>query len=285
MAAGDASLHNPAQPSRLPWLEKYAKAFELGFQAELEYRLNFLLSLFSAVYPVFIQYFLWTAIYLNTPGSIVYGYTYQQMMAYTFLAGLVGRIVRTGFEYEIMEDVKSGKFSKFLVQPLGYFPYRIASYFGGKVPNLVILLTILAVVLIGLNAIWGVTVGLPRLLLFLVAILLAVALNFLIFYAISAISFWLVEIGFLFEGIRIVFILFSGGIFPLEVFGPTFIRVMTFLPFMYTISFPIKVLNGTLTISQVWQGICVQMLWIGVMYLAASVLWRVGSKRFVSVGG
>jgi ABC-2 type transport system permease protein len=285
MAAGNALLPNPALHKRLPWLEKYAKAFELGFQAELEYRLNFLLSLLSAAYPVFIQYFLWTAIYLNTPGNIVFGYTYQQMMAYTFLAGLVGRIVRTGFEYEIMEDVKSGKFSKFLVQPLGYFPYRIASYFGGKVPNLAILLAILAVVLIGLNAIWGVRVGLPRLLLFLVAIFLAVALNFLIFYAISAISFWLVEIGFLFEGIRIVFILFSGGIFPLEVFGPTFMRVMTFLPFMYTISFPIKVLNGTLTMNQVWQGIFVQLFWIGVMYLAASVLWPVGSKRFVSVGG
>ena len=47
------------------------------------------------------------------------------MLAYTFLAGLVGRIVRTGFEYDIMDDVKSGKFSNFLVQPLGYFPYRL----------------------------------------------------------------------------------------------------------------------------------------------------------------
>jgi ABC-2 type transport system permease protein len=285
VAAGNASLHSEAKHNRLPWLEKYTKAFELGFQAELEYRLNFLLSLLSAAYPVFIQYFLWTAIYLNTPGNTVYGYTYQQMMAYTFLAGLVGRIVRTGFEYEIMEDVKSGKFSKFLVQPLGYFPYRIASYFGGKVPNLAIIFSILAVVLVGLNAIWGVSVGLERLLLFLAAIFLAVVLNFLIFYGISAISFWLVEIGFLFEGIRIVFILFSGGIFPLEVFGPTFIRVMTFLPFMYTISFPIKVLNGTLTLDQVYQGMMIQLFWIGSMYVVASLLWRVGSKRYVAVGG
>jgi ABC-2 type transport system permease protein len=179
-----------------------------------------------------------------------------------------------------MEDVKSGKFSKFLVQPLGYFPYRIASYFGGKVPNLTIILTILAVVLVGLNAIWGVSVGLPRLLLFLVTIILAVVLNFLIFYGISAISFWLVEIASSIYPHR--FHPFSGG-FP-EVFGPTFIR-MTFLPFMYTISFPIKVLNGTLTIEQVWQGIFVQLFWIVVMYLLASVLWRVGSRRYVAVGG
>jgi ABC-2 type transport system permease protein len=207
------------------------------------------------------------------------------MMAYTFLAGLVGRIVRTGFEYEIMEDVKSGKFSKFLVQPLGYFPYRVASYFGGKVPNLAIIFAILAVVLAGLNAIWGVTVELPRVLLFLGAIFLALALNFLIFYGISAIAFWLVEIGFLFEGIRIVFILLSGGIFPLEVFGPGFVRIMDFLPFKYTIGYPIKVLNGTITFDQVWEGMLVQILWIAVMYILASLLWRAGGKRYVAVGG
>ena len=118
-----------------PWLHKYFKAFELGFQTALEYRINFLISLISAAYPIFIQTFLWTAIYNNSTGDLVYGYTYRQMIAYTFLAGLVTRIVRTGFEYEIMDDVKSGKFSSFLVQPLGYFPYRLCSYFGRKCPT------------------------------------------------------------------------------------------------------------------------------------------------------
>lgn len=285
MAAADAPLGRRPLLNRIPWLEKYAKAFELGFETELEYRANFLLSLVSAAYPVFIQYFLWTAVFSHTPGGEVYGFTYQQMMAYTFIAGLVTRIVRTGFEYEIMEDVKSGKYSKFLVQPLGYFPYRVASYFGGKLPNLSIILVILGIVLAGLNVIWGVTVTLPRVLLFLVAIALALVLNFLIFYAISAISFWLVDIGFLFEGIRIVFILFSGGIFPLEVFGPTFIRVMSFLPFMYTASYPIKVLNGTLNNGQVGQGMLVQLAWIAGMYGVAQLLWRPAGKRYIAVGG
>jgi ABC-2 type transport system permease protein len=130
-----------------------------------------------------------------------------------------------------------------------------------------------------------VTVELPRVLLFLGSISLAVALNFLIFYGISAIAFWLVEIGFLFEGIRIVFILLSGGIFPLEVFGPAFVRVMDFLPFKYTVSYPIKVLNGTIAISQVWEGMLVQLVWIAVMYIIANLLWRVGGRRYVAVGG
>ena len=35
----------------MPWISKYAKVFELGFQTALEYRANFALSLLSAAYP------------------------------------------------------------------------------------------------------------------------------------------------------------------------------------------------------------------------------------------
>ena len=39
-------------------LHKYAKAFEMGFQTALEYRINFLISLINTAYPIFIQTFL-----------------------------------------------------------------------------------------------------------------------------------------------------------------------------------------------------------------------------------
>jgi ABC-2 type transport system permease protein len=267
------------------WLDKYSKAFELGFQTALEYRVNFLISLISAAYPIFIQSFMWTAIYQNTTEPVVYGYTYRQMMAYTFLAGLVARIVRTGFEYDIMDDIKNGKYSKFLVQPLGYFPYRLCTYLGQKLPNLAMILGILAMVLLGLYTFWGVPLELYRILAFLVTLALAVTLNFLIFYCISSVAFWIVEIGFLFEGIRIVTILLSGGIFPLEVFGTRFIQVMNVLPFKYTINYPINVLNGKISSGETAAGVLIQCLWIAACLIIANFLWRLGGKRYVAVGG
>jgi ABC-2 type transport system permease protein len=276
---------SPAFARLSPVLHKYSKAFEMGFQMALEYRINFLISLISAAYPIFIQTFMWTAIFNASAGDVVYGYTYRQMIAYTFLAGLITRIVRTGFEYDIMDDVKNGKYSKFLVQPMGYFPYRLSSYFGQKLPSLVIILAILAAVLVGLNAFWGVSITLGRILLFLLVLALAVTLNFLIFYCISAVAFWIIEIGFLFEGIRIVTILLSGGIFPLEVFGERFVQVMKLLPFKYTVSYPINVLNGRLALAEVGEGILIQLVWIGACYLLAGFLWRLGGKRYVAVGG
>jgi ABC-2 type transport system permease protein len=267
------------------YIRKYIKTFELGFQTALEYRLNFLLSLVSAAYPILIQTFMWTAIFNASTQDMVYGYTYRQMIAYTFLAGLVARLVRTGFEYDIMDDVKSGKFSKFLVQPLGYFPYRLCSFFGQNLPGQSIILGILAVVLVGLNVFWGVSLEFWRIQAFLMTLMLAAGLNFLIFYCISAISFWIVEVGFLFEGIRITTILLSGGIFPLEVFGERFVQVMNLLPFKYTVSFSINVLNGKLTLAELGIGVIMQVTWIGICLLLANFIWRLGSRRYVAVGG
>jgi ABC-2 type transport system permease protein len=269
----------------LPWLRKYSRTFEMGFQLALEYRINFAISLISAAYPIFIQSFLWTAIYRNTSESVVFGYTYRQIIAYTFLASLVSRIVRTGFEYEIMDDIKSGRFSKFLVQPLGYFPYRLANFFGQKLVSLAMILSILVFMLVGLNAFWDVSLQFSRIVLFLVTLALAMALNFLIFYCISSIAFWIIEIGFLFEGVRIVFILLSGGIFPLEVFGERFVQLMNFLPFKYTVNYPINVLNGKIPGDEVVLGLLMQCIWIAACVFLAKYLWRVGSKRYVAVGG
>jgi ABC-2 type transport system permease protein len=269
----------------MPWIRKYVKTFELGFQTALEYRANFLLSLISAAYPIFIQSFMWTAIYKNSTEAVVYGYTYRQMIAYTFLAGLVARIVRTGFEYDIMDDIKTGKFSRFLVQPIGYFPYRLGSFLGLKLPNLGMILAIMVMVLLGLSVFWGVSLGLYSILAFLATLALAVVLNFVIFYCFSAIAFWIIEIGFLFEGIRIVTILLSGGIFPLDVFGARFLRVASLLPFKYTVNYPINVLNGQVSPGEAVQGVLIQCAWIAACLVIACMLWRWGSRRYVAVGG
>jgi ABC-2 type transport system permease protein len=120
---------------------------------------------------------------------------------------------------------------------------------------------------------------------FLVTLVLAMALNFLIFYGISAMAFWIVDVGFLFEGIRIVTVLLSGGIFPLEVFGSRFVQVMNFLPFKYTVNYPINVLNGILSPAGIGQGMLIQCFWIIVCLALSNLLWRVGSRRYVAVGG
>jgi ABC-2 type transport system permease protein len=266
-------------------LAKYTRAFSLGLQNGLEYRMDFFLNLASVVFQIFIQVFLWSEIYRQTGQGQMFGYTYPQMILYTVLAGLLNRLSRTGFEYEIAEDIKGGGLSKFIVKPVHYFSYRLAAFLGQKTAQT----GLISLVLLATTAIvshqTGLPVGIAQVFAFLPVFLLSFFLNFLLFYLASTLAFWLSEIGFFFEAVRIVFIALSGGIFPLAVLGARAEAILGLLPFRYTISFPVEALTGRLSGGEYQQGLLIQIVWISVLAIAASRFWRQGMRKFIAAGG
>jgi len=116
---------------------KYASSFSLGLRGALEYRANFLISLLGAVAPVIIQTALWSRLYAPGSGSVggtssagaqagsgeslrLFGFSYAQMLGYVVVANIVSRLVRTGFEYDLNDDIRSGGLDRFLVKPLNF---------------------------------------------------------------------------------------------------------------------------------------------------------------------
>ena len=71
----------------------------------------------------------------------------------------------------------------------------------------------------------------------------------------------------------------------LEVFGPGILSVLNLLPFKYTINYPINVLNGRIPAAEIPGGMLLQAAWILAGMALASLLWRIGSRRYVAVGG
>lgn len=270
---------------RLERLFKYFKSFELGMQSAMEYRADFLMSLLSGSFAIIIQCFLWTAVYGSGGASNYYGYTYGQMMTYTIMAGIVTKLVSTGFEYEIADDIKNGGLNKFIVQPMNYFIYRISCFFGRKSLQLVFIMALTAVVLFIFNSFFKLDTSLTRLLLFLPPIFAALVLNFFIFLCVSTLAFWLTEIWAAFMGVNLVINILSGGIFPLEIFGSGARQVFDLLPFKYTIYYPISILNGRILPEEVLHGLLVQGVWIVLLFLFSKLLWRMGMKKYVAVGG
>jgi len=263
---------------------KYGRSFSIGLRGALEYRLNFVFSILSAVSPVVIQTALWTSLYSPGSGETLFGFTYAQMIAYTVVANLVSRLVRAGFEYELNADIRTGGLDRYLVKPIGYFGFRLCVFLGSKaVP------TGLNLVLLGgaagvLNAVLGVPVSITAALTFAAGILVAFVLNFLIFWCVGMAGFWLTEIGFLFEAVRIVIITASGGVFPLSVFGPSGQAALSMLPFRFTIQFPTELLCGRIPAGQVPADFALAFVWIGILAACARLLWNAGIRRFAAVG-
>ena len=71
----------------------------------------------STIFPIIIQTFLWNYLYGHGDAGAMTGYSYSQIMVYTLLAGMVSKLVYTGFEYAVNEDIKTGGLNKYLVRP------------------------------------------------------------------------------------------------------------------------------------------------------------------------
>ena len=142
-----------------------------------------------------------------------------------------------------------------------------------------------ALVMLIFNSFFSLNTSLGNILLFLPPILAALILNFFIFLCVSTLAFWLTEIWAAFLGMNLAINILSGGIFPLDIFGETALKFFDLLPFKYTIYYPISILNGRISSGEVFQGLIVQCIWIGLLYLLSKALWNKGMKKYVAVGG
>lgn len=230
---------------------KYLKAFTMGFQSRLEYRADFILSIFSGIFIIIIQCFIWKAVFASSPESVIEGYTFPQMIAYSVLAGLVSKILSADFQSEIAADVKNGGLNKFIVQPVQYLPYQFFCFLGKKVPQLIILVFISGAVLISCNLLVGLILEPVRLLLFAAFVCLAMILNFLIYYCLSALAFIMAEVWGVFVGAGQIILILSGGVFPIDVFGKTAAGILNLLPFRYLIFYPVNIVTGRLPLNEI----------------------------------
>jgi len=263
---------------------KYAKCLGTGFRAALEYRVNFFLSVAGAIAPVVIQTALWIVIYGDDPASSLFGFTFPQMVAYTVIAQLVSRLVRTGFEYDVNQDIKSGSLDRYLVKPIGYFGFRLFSFIGDKIVQTAFMGVLLVLAVWILAMALGFVVSAGAFVLFVLSLALAFVLNFLVFWCVALVGFWLTEIGYLFEAVRIVIIAASGGILPLAVLGPDASSVLTLLPFRFTIQFPTELLTGRIPPESVLGSFAVAIFWMVVLAALGQVIWSRGIRRFAAVG-
>lgn len=265
-------------------MKKYACVFHLSLETAMEYRVDFFLSLISTVFPIILQFYLWTAIY-STPTEVNNGYTYEQIILYTLLAGMTAKLTASGFEHEINKDIKDGGLNKYIVRPVNYFTYRLSAFMGGKIPAACILSIIMVIMLIAVRSFMGFQLEFMRIILYIVTLVFAILLNFVIYFTIAMLGFWITEISKMFGTIQIVLLVISGGVFPLDVFGSGIQKLTQYLPFKYTAQFPVDILNGKLLWEEVLNGFQFQIGWIFIFLILSCYLWKAGLKRYVAVGG
>ena len=263
----------------------YKQVFKLGLKKAYQYHANFYLGLISFIFPFTIQYFLWTGLFKASEGKYVFGYTLYQMLSYVVFACITTKVISTNFVYEINEDIKNGGLAKYLIRPVDYFTYNLANYAGEKIGT-IITSSIMVFVVCGIfYNIDSNIISIINIPIFFCTVMLAIILNFMIFYCISGLGFWMRDASGAIFITTLVGTIVSGGILPLDIFSTRVQFLLKLLPFPYTSYFPVSILCNRAGNRDVARGILLQFFWIGVCYFITKVIWKIGTEKYVSVGG
>lgn len=265
---------------------KYSPIFILGFESTLEYRGNYLINLVGILFPIMMQYFVWSAVFSGKElNERVFGLTYGEAIIYTLCAGFVSRLISTECHHQISKDIKSGALSQFLVQPVRYIIYQIFRNVGEKILELFLVLGIMMIFLFVIAPGMGLKVHVLSVAMFFAAFIPGITLNFLIFLSVSMLAFWIVEVGRLYSIIDILIAIVSGSIFPLSIFGIRWEHIFSFMPFTYTTYFLTNILNGSTNINEFLKGTVIQAVWICIFFYICRKMWTLGLKKYVAAGG
>jgi ABC-2 type transport system permease protein len=242
----------------------------------VEYRAELLLWVLSGSLPIILM-----GVWIQAAQRGNVGLSPIDFARYFLAVFLVRQLTVVWVIWEFEREVLEGKLSFRLLQPIDPVWHHVFSHVSERLARtpFAILLIVLFFVLYP-AAIWVpniVNVGL-----FLLAIVLAFALNFLIQHTLALVAFWTERASSLQEFWFLFYLFLSGVIAPLDVFPPTVKTIALFTPFPYLVNFPASILVG-LPVNMV-QGFLVMLAWGAGFVVLNRWLWRKGLKQYSGMG-
>lgn len=262
-------------------MRKYLSILRLGWLDALEYRTEFAISVLSWGIRLIIAVFLWVAVAEARGGSIGH-YTTNTILIYFFIVQIISSFTFSRIGFDISYDIYRGDFANFLLKPLNYLLFRLiheTSRNAFRTALGLILFGTLLFVFFG-----GVPLPLWKIPLIILALIGAYIINFCLISMVGLLGFWITNanrLTFIYFGILTIF---SGMIFPIDLFPEKWFTVFQYLPFPYIFYFPAKVIQAVSLDPTLIHGFLIQMVYVVLLTVGVSLVYRSGVRRFEAVG-
>lgn len=266
-------------------MKKYYYILKMGVLNSIEYRFNFFVNLLNVFIPVIVGFFVWKSIYSGSISEIINGYRFHELVIYILVASIVSQIVSTGFEDQMSTEIRRGELDKYICKPFSYYLYKLCFFIGDKLIKLLVGVPILLVVYIIYSYVFSENIQCYNILLFLSSVCISGLINYAIFFSVACIGFWSSETWGIILAFRIVINILSGGVLPLDLLGEIVNKLSYLLPFRYTIQFPSEILLNKYSVKEILTGLIIQVIFLGVTWLIAHVMWQSGNKKYMAFGG
>ncbi|MDP3043246.1 MAG: ABC-2 family transporter protein [bacterium] len=262
-------------------MKKYWIIFKNSLQTSMAYRFNTFAFLIAELFSLAVIIYLWLSIYRQ--GNQIGNYTLSSLIIYYIFTKFISLLINAQDTARIIGDsIRQGDIINYLVKPINFQFESFFSNFGAVTYNFLAYSFIFLIILLFFH---GISINILSAVLFILFILMAIVINFLINYIIGISTFYL---GFI---MGINFIMFnitlflSGSLIPLDMLPSLVYKIVGFLPFKYLAFVPISVVTGKIGLDGLMPLLAHGLFWILALYLVALILYKKGLKNYEAYGG
>ncbi|RPI92283.1 MAG: hypothetical protein EHM40_13500 [Chloroflexi bacterium] len=263
-------------------LKIFRRLWQVNWAEQWQYRANLIMYLLYWLVSPIIYLAVWTSI-AQSKGS-VNGLTANDFVTYYMTLLIVDQITSNIVIHTFAYKVQDGSLSGELVRPI--HPMLT----NALVNNI----AFKGLTIIGFIPVWIVlfflyqpdfsNVTFTGILLAIPAMILGFFVGFLLSAAISALAFWTTRVYSIHEFYFALILLFSGQFVPLTLMPKLIQDVAQYLPFQLLIYYPIQLILGKLSSTQIVQGYVSGLIWLVIAIVLFNWMWRHGVKRYSAVG-
>jgi ABC-2 type transport system permease protein len=266
-------------------MKKYWSIFKISFQEEFAYKLNFILWRVRNVFQILLTYFLWNTVFAN-PQLVLFGYDRPKILTYVFGIMIVRALVLSARAMDVAGDIAQGDLSNYLLKPMSYFKYWFTRDLSSKALNLGFAAVEFTALFLILRPPFYFQTDIFMLITFILCVVIAMLIYFLLLFLISSVPFWAPELGWGSHFLVTVVIIeaLSGTLFPINILPDYWENIAMSLPFPYLVYFPVQVYLGNITGPDLIRGIIISAAWVVILWVVLKQVWQRGLKVYESVG-
>jgi ABC-2 type transport system permease protein len=260
----------------------FIKVLRNAFITNMEYRTEYVILILATFITLTMEMAVYRQIYAQR--DTVEGLSRALALPFVLTGALVGYSSQLwSFVSECIDEIRTGGFRKYLLQPIHYPSYFVARAIGPKATTWLLALATFVIVryfpafagLLPPGTRWP----------FLGAWLASVVVVWEIYFLLVLLGFWLEESTFLATAFNIGVGIFSGRILPLSWFSPGLREFLRWTPLPLLGDFPVRTALGMISPQEYGRSLLMAVGWA----LAILVLngWLTGKayRRYESYGG
>jgi len=253
--------------------------FRVGFAELVAYRAEMVIWILSATMPL-IMLALWNSVTAEAP---IAGFGPTEVTRYFAATLVVRQLTGAWLMWHLNWMIRSGGLSPLLLRPINPIVYEGVTMVSAMPLRLVVLAPMMAGLVIWRPELleWPGTLAMAM---FVVSVLLAWLMTFLVQGIFGMLAFWTDQSLGLFGVWFTFWMLLSGYIAPMEMFPAPLRAVLDWLPFRGMIAVPVELLGGFLTPRAALFDLGIQVLWTLILGALCAVLWRRGIRRYGAFG-